>query len=70
MNADGSVQPRLTNDTINDTDPIFSPDGTKKAFYSDRDLAGTYKVYTMNADSSGQTKLGNIVGDSVTLDWR
>jgi Tol biopolymer transport system component len=63
MNADGSSQTRLTNNTASDTDPAWSPDGTKIAFATDRDRSNfTYEVYTMNADGSGQTRL---TGDSL-----
>jgi TolB protein len=33
----------------------WSPDGRKITFVSDRD--GTYEVYVMNADGSGQRRL-------------
>jgi Tol biopolymer transport system component len=55
MNADGSGQTRLTNNTREDERPAWSPDGTKLAFASDRD--GNYEIYVMNADGSGQTRL-------------
>ena len=70
MKADGSVQTRLSNTTSNETDPVLSPDGTKIAFYSDRESPGAFKVYTMNIDGSNQTKLSDILGDGISLDWR
>ena len=54
MNADGSNQTNLTNITWTDNwHPAWSPDGSKIAFRSDRD------IYVMNADGSNQTNLTN-----------
>jgi Tol biopolymer transport system component len=62
MNADGSGQTRLTNNSAWDATPTWSSDGTKIAFVSDRD--GNAEIYVMNADGSGQTRLtNNSVGD-------
>ncbi len=55
MNADGSSQIKLTNNSAHDEHPSWSPDGSKIAFTSKRD--GNYEVYVMNADGSGQTRL-------------
>lgn len=55
MNADGSNQRRLTTDPAEDLDPAWSPNGKKIAFSSTR--GGTYELYTMNPDGSGQTLL-------------
>jgi Tol biopolymer transport system component len=67
MNADGSEQHALAARTVGgrgkpmgevaapDDAPAWSPDGRKIAFVSDRD--GTYDVYLMNADGSGQERL-------------
>ena len=57
MDADGSNQTRLTNNSAKDHEPVLSPDGTKIAFYSDRD--GNDEVYVMNADGSHQRNLSN-----------
>ena len=59
MGASGSV--RLTNNTARDRDPVLSPDGTKIAFYSDRD--GTGAIWVMNADGSNPVKLTSGNGD-------
>lgn len=41
----------------NNISPVWSPDGTRIAFISDRD--GYQKVYTMNSNSSSQSKVTN-----------
>ena len=46
MNATGSGQTRLTNNTADDLYPSFSADGSKIAFTSYRD--GNYGDYVMN----------------------
>jgi Tol biopolymer transport system component len=46
---------RLTNDPGEDTFPVWSPDGTKIVFHSDR--LGNFNIYVMNADGSGLTQL-------------
>src|SRR5262245_25368347 len=62
MNTDGTGQTRLTNDVAVDSDPAFSPDGTKIAFSSDRD--GDGEIYLINADGTGLTRLtNNTTGD-------
>jgi Tol biopolymer transport system component len=56
MNPDGSAQTRLTNNTANDTRPIWSPDGKKILFVSDRD-SNINALYAMNADGTEQARL-------------
>ena len=55
MNPDGSDQTRLTNNTVDDYNPVWSPDGTKILFASERD--GNGEIYAMDADGSNQTRL-------------
>ena len=68
MNADGSGETDLTNSPLitastapgartfgNDSQPAWSPDGTRIAFTSDRDLND--EIYAMNADGTGQVDL-------------
>jgi Tol biopolymer transport system component len=61
VSADGSDLRRLTSDPAEDTDPAWSPDGTRLAFTSTRD--GTSNIYIMNADGSNvvrQTTTGDV----------
>jgi Tol biopolymer transport system component/tetratricopeptide (TPR) repeat protein len=67
MNADGSGQTNLTNNTSGDTSPVWSPDGKKIAFYSERD--GNGEIYVMNANGSGQTNLSNNGRADYTPAW-
>ena len=67
INTDGSGETRLTNNAAIDTQPDWSPDGTKIAFTSNRD--GNSEVYVMNADGSGQTRLTNNLGFAGTPAW-
>ncbi len=57
INADGSGQTRLTDNPANDSDPTWSPDGSRIAFT--RGPFGSTDIYVMNADGSDQTNLTN-----------
>jgi hypothetical protein len=57
MNADGSVQTNLTNNSAFDSGLAWSPDGANVAFHSQRD--GNWEIYVMYADGSAQTNLTN-----------
>ena len=57
MNADGSEQRNLTNNSADEGYSSWSPDGKKIAFDSDRD--GNDETYVMNADGSEQRRLTN-----------
>src|SRR5215207_2152076 len=68
MNADGTSQTSLTNNADLDAEPIWSPDGTKIAFRSDR-YNHNYQIYVMNADGSEQTNISNNTAADIHPDW-
>lgn len=72
MNADGSAQVRLTNTMGNDDSPVWSSDGTKIAFRSDRDRTccdPTEQVWVMNADGGNQVNLSNNQFGDYSPNW-
>lgn len=71
MNADGTGQTRLTNDSSNNDNPRWSPNGAKILFQSDRDNSGSglFDIYLMNADGSGQTRLTTDANDDSAAIW-
>jgi TolB protein len=68
MNADGTNQTRLTNNLVDDYNPVFSTDGTRIAFTSLRD--GNYEIYIMNANGTSQTRLTNNTTDDAWPAWQ
>lgn len=56
MNVDGTDLRRLTR-AANNGDPVWSPDGTRITFGSDRQGGNKLNVFVMNADGSGQSPL-------------
>ncbi|MBV9209842.1 MAG: PD40 domain-containing protein, partial [Acidobacteria bacterium] len=58
----GQVTTRLTNNTWEDQDPVWSPDGRKILFVSNR-LGGdtNHQIFEMNADGTNQRSLTNNV---------
>jgi len=76
MKDDGSLQTNLTNDITSafEVEPVWSPDGTKIAFY--RMLTdGNGEIYVMNADGSLKVNLTQHPAqdggyyDGVTFSW-
>jgi Tol biopolymer transport system component len=53
MAPNGAMPTRLTNNTVGDGHPAWSPDGRRIAFTRDND------IYVMNADGSGESNLTN-----------
>ncbi len=66
-NIDGSGAMNITNNPASDTNPRWSPDGTKILFVSDRD--GNSEIYVMNADGSGLKNLTNSPAHDVEPKW-
>ena len=63
MNPDGTNQTRLTNNSIVDDHAMWSPDGKKLAFVSQRE-AGGFAIFQMNMDGTNRveiTSLSNFV---------
>ena len=63
MNADCSSLTNLTNHSFSDSDPNWSPDGTKIVFMSSRGSPASggvvVEVYIMNADGSSPSRVTN-----------
>jgi Tol biopolymer transport system component len=68
MDADGTNVHRLTDSPGLDEGPVWSPDGTKIAFSSDRD--GQQEIYVMNADGSEQRRLTDNPARDESPDWQ
>jgi Tol biopolymer transport system component len=60
---------RLTSDPANDTDPEYSPDGSKIVFCSNRLNFAAKDLWIMNADGSGQHPLLTDPGDEKEPTW-
>ena len=68
MNADGSDVQQLTDSPGKDEGPVWSPDGTKIAFSSDRD--GQQEIYVMGADGSDPRRLTDNPARDESADWQ
>ena len=55
MIPDGGNQTNLTNDVAEDTDPVWSPDGTRIAFV--KAAEGHRNIFVMDADGTDQVNL-------------
>ena len=68
MDADGGNQERLTDKSVRDAHPTWSPDRTKIAFVSNRDR-GFHQIYIMDASGKGAIKLTDGPRGKGDLDW-
>ena len=57
VGSETGVRTLLTNNTVADSNPAWSPDGTRLAFASTRN--GNSEIYVMNADGSNVLRLTN-----------
>ena len=75
MDTDGGNLRRLTDNSDGDADPVWSPDGKRIAFKSDRDghvnVHGwpTHDIYVMDADGSNPQNLTNNPADDWDPSW-
>ena len=58
---------RLTNNNAMDCEPAWSPDGSRMAFWSNRD--GGKEIYVMDANGSNVKRLTNNLADDVNPTW-
>jgi eukaryotic-like serine/threonine-protein kinase len=63
IRSDGSGLKQLTNDAFKDRAPVWSPDGKRIAFYSNR--AFRYEIWSIRPDGSGLTQLTRGVGEGI-----
>jgi Tol biopolymer transport system component len=67
MDADGSNQTRLTNNTAADLVPTWSPDGTLIAYTSD--ITGDSEIWVMDTDGLNQMNLTNNPAQDSMATW-
>jgi Tol biopolymer transport system component len=63
LRSDGSALRQLTSDTWRERTPMWSPDGKRIAFHSDR--SGRYEAWTIQPDGSGLAQLTHSKGHEV-----
>lgn len=67
VNADGSDLQQLTENSVHDGLPTWSPDGEAIAFVSDQ--GGRWAIWAISPDGSNRRKLFDIGGDGLSSDW-
>jgi Tol biopolymer transport system component len=69
INADGSGQQQLTNDTFFSLEPVWSPDGSKIAYVSDVNNDGNAQILIMHSDGSNKVNLTNDANVNFDPQW-
>lgn len=69
MNVDGTNVRRLTFSAGMDTEPVFSRDGKKIAFSSDRGGSNDLDIWVMNVDGTGLVQLTNTADAETEPAW-
>ena len=69
INADGTNRVRLTHNSLEDSYPAWSPDGSKIAFTRHRPLA-TRNIYVMNADGTNPVRLTKVTPGHFAIEPR
>jgi len=73
MNFDGSNIRNLTNNAADDWGPVWSPDGKKILFFSDRNHCTgdncELELFVMNADGTGSRKVFQSQFSSIGISW-
>jgi len=64
VRADGSRLGQLTQNRLEDTRPLFSPDGSRAVFLRAQDEYSPQALWLMNADGGGQRKLARDANDT------
>lgn len=67
MKNDGSEVKQITYTTVNNMEPVWSPEGNRIAFQSDR--SGIWEIYNMNIDGSNVVKITDIGTNSTEPAW-
>ncbi len=67
MRVEGTGRRQLTSDTAKDRGSVWSSDGTRIAFYSDR--SGKYEIWTIHPDGSGLQQLTETGGLTLYPVW-
>jgi len=67
MDSDGGSLRQLTDNSGDNEDPCWSPDGRHIMFSSNR--GGRYHLYMMNANGQNQRRITSLKGDQTAPSW-